>query len=1359
MRQGRSFHFAVLGLVVAACSGPAWSSASNVLSPERELLRSAQMWEAKNRPDIARQVLDKALLLNPDSPEVQAQHAELALRSNKVDEARKVLDKLQARFPQHPATRDLALLIQVQTQGREKLAAMRLMARAGRKAEAAELARELFPNGPPALGGLALEYYRLLGTSEGAPAQLSGRRLRALYQETGDVRYGLAAIDVELGLAQAGKLTAVLKELEALAREPSANPQAVQELWRKALDRLAPGPESLRWIKAFVQRFPNDTAMVEALAAAQEQAEQAERQARDPANVAARTGQAALDQGDLDTAESQLQRAIQLRPRDADSLGSLGLIRLRQGRHAQAQELFQLANQIAPQRRWADLLTTARLWGSIRAAEQALNDKDLPRAESLARQALAINPANADALLALAGVLSLTEKAQEAAALYQQVMGREPGNVAAILGLATLQARQGQQEKALALLEAAAQSEPALAQSLAAPRAQWLREQAEAWLSAQRVSPALRAFEAAVVLAPDDAWLRHALARLYLRLELPRQAVDVMNEGVQHRPQDPDMRYARALIRSAVNDDAGALADLDGIAPDQLSDGMRSLRQTAGVQLRVAQALQTDQPTEAAVLLHAAEAWAGQDPDLLYAVANAWFKRSQPALGLAVFDRLALRQPEWPPSLALDYATLLGRAQMDEVLAPRLTQLLGRTDWTAEQEERLLTLYAEVQERAIARQQRAGQPKLADALAQQDLPATRQVTTLTQTRLRARLLLAAQRYAQALPLWQEVVQHAPDDLDARLEVADALARLGRVDEARAQAREVEPQLDATDLNRRLALLRLWQRLDATSDAQALARSLLDAYPEDSDVLQHVARLERALGNYAQAVQHFKRALQLELASRQTLLAPGEPAAQAVGMAADARTGSGLRLAYVLTPSELPEALPEVVSDAPMTSGLADGPLGDVHLHWAPSLRSPEGAFLEVMGERGSGQPSQALASPPVDEGLDKLKADIETIEARRQSWAESGLQRLQKRSTDGISSLRGWEWSNVLWIPGASYDGPYFVRLDRVSLDAGALPANVDDVLTFGQVGANDPNRYGMGGSREALRGTHVAIGREMDRWRWDVGVAGLGLPVTNVVGGLSYSRYDEHGGHYLEASRRMMTGSVLSYAGARDPLTGKVWGGVVATGLQARRSVNLGNYSVSGSASYALLTGQDVRSNTRLQLRVAADRDVWQTDAQRVNVGLALSLWRHAHDLSEYSWGHGGYYSPQRYLSLSLPVEWTGRSDAWTWQVRASVSLSRSSSDAAPWYPTDSALQSAAVAAGQPAQYSAFNSTGHGYALRAVLERQLSSQWVLGARLDLDRSVYYAPTNLMVYARYRFAPVLGPLVNRPVPVQPYAGF
>ena len=56
-------------------------------------------------------------------------------------------------------------------------------------------------------------------------------------------------------------------------------------------------------------------------------------------------------------------------------------------------------------------------------------------------------------------------------------------------------------------------------------------------------------------------------------------------------------------------------------------------------------------------------------------------------------------------------------------------------------------------------------------------------------------------------------------------------------------------------------------------------------------------------------------------------------------------------------------------------------------------------------------------------------------------------------------------------------------------------------------------------------------------------------------------------------------------------------------------------------------------------------------------------------------------------------------------------------------------------------------------------MEYQVSKNLALGAQLELDRSAYYAPTNLMVYGRYRFDPVLAPLENRPRPVRPYSSF
>jgi hypothetical protein len=56
-------------------------------------------------------------------------------------------------------------------------------------------------------------------------------------------------------------------------------------------------------------------------------------------------------------------------------------------------------------------------------------------------------------------------------------------------------------------------------------------------------------------------------------------------------------------------------------------------------------------------------------------------------------------------------------------------------------------------------------------------------------------------------------------------------------------------------------------------------------------------------------------------------------------------------------------------------------------------------------------------------------------------------------------------------------------------------------------------------------------------------------------------------------------------------------------------------------------------------------------------------------------------------------------------------------------------------------------------------VEHHLSPQLTLGAQLELDRSAYYTPTNLLLYMRYRFDPVLAPQENRPRPVQTYSSF
>lgn len=1335
-------------VVVAACvaSVPvqalAQTKASTPSSTQVELLRGAQMWSAKNRADLARQLIEKLLLADRYSPVGLASLGELALRENKTEEAQRILATLRAQHPQSPFTKELEMLVQVYGPEREKLAQMRLMARAGRMDEAAQMARTLFPAGPPTIGSLALEYFQIVGgaTGQGAYAQ---RQLQRLYQQTGESRYQLALLDMQL--AQGTRAHTLLPAIEALAGQADVDTLALQALWRRALAQQGDSAAAARSAQRFLRLFPGDTAMVERLAALQQAQERMQQRAQDPAQVARNAALQALEQGNTALAEEKLQLVLALRPRDADSIGNLGLIRLRQGQHAQAQELLGQAYALSGQDKWAKLQSTARFWGLLRQTELALDQNEIDTAEGLARKALALQPASPEALNTLAGIRTLQNALPEAQMLYEQALQHDADNSDALKGLARVYARQGQPDQGLALLEKAVASHADLAGKLAGPRADLLQEQAKAFVQAQRPGAALRALETAVALEPDNPWVRHSLAQLYVRLRLPQEALHAMDEGVALAPGAAPMRYARALIRSALDDETGALADMAHIAPADRTEGMQELVQRASVNQLIAQATSSTTPasnTDAHSLLERAEALAKNDADLLYAVANAWFKRGQPQSGVAVFDRLQERAGPLPVPVQLDHTALLHRAQNDAAVAQRLPLLLAHLQWSSAQEAQLLALYGNHQERQIERQRAAGQPGQALELAHAPLPDihTRSHAAPTQQqrrRVQAQLLAAAGEYADATTVLQALVAELPDDAALRMALGDALSRQGRSEEAMEQARWLAQHLPPTDTNQQLALLRLWQRAGDMAEARALSLQLLQSAPADTDVLLHAARLERAGRQYAQAIGLFQRAWAREahsagMALTGTTNTPGTPDT------ADTPQGKPLALTYSLQwplPASTPAATPN-------TSGQTD---------------ALPGMPLALTYTLNASAPIHATAHTG-HEALDKIATEVRTIEARRQVWIEGGQQTLEKNATEGISSLHGWERPMVAWIP-RGYDGHYVLHVDQVQLDAGELPLQRDSARNYGQVAAWPEGDYRLGGTRQRSTGTNVGFGFVGDNLEWDIGATGIGFPVTNLVGGVSHSDSTDDFNYQFGVSRRPLTGNLMTYAGAHDPITGAVWGGVVATGLSARVSTDIGPYSTSLSASYALLTGKNVRRNTRLQLRWAADRDVWQSSHSTVNLSLAVSAWRYGHDLSEFSWGHGGYYSPRNYLSLALPLEWSGRNGALTWLVRGAVSASRSSSRDSNFFPTNPALQAQASDLGGQPVYLGGRSTGLGRSFRAAIEYDLSQQLTLGAQLDLDRSAYYAPTSLLFYARYRFHPVLVPPENRPRPVQTYSSF
>lgn len=102
---------------------------------------------------------------------------------------------------------------------------------------------------------------------------------------------------------------------------------------------------------------------------------------------------------------------------------------------------------------------------------------------------------------------------------------------------------------------------------------------------------------------------------------------------------------------------------------------------------------------------------------------------------------------------------------------------------------------------------------------------------------------------------------------------------------------------------------------------------------------------------------------------------------------------------------------------------------------------------------------------------------------------------------------------------------------------------------------------------------------------------------------------------------------------------------------------------------------------------------------------------------------------------------------------------MTQTAASSSPLYPVSVPMAPAWQAAADQLRYSSAGGFGTGWSLNATVERQVTPQLALGAHLSLDRSEYYAPTNLMLYARFFFEPVRAPLVDYPRPVTPYSQF
>ncbi|UVL86471.1 BCSC C-terminal domain-containing protein [Pseudomonas sp. B21-028] len=396
----------------------------------------------------------------------------------------------------------------------------------------------------------------------------------------------------------------------------------------------------------------------------------------------------------------------------------------------------------------------------------------------------------------------------------------------------------------------------------------------------------------------------------------------------------------------------------------------------------------------------------------------------------------------------------------------------------------------------------------------------------------------------------------------------------------------------------------------------------------------------------------------------------------------------------------------------------------------------------------------------------------------------SDVDRLYQRQNPTVNLYRDYTWRNDDSVPGLSdlttqtsilrIDAPLgqgqgFVQAENVDLDAGRFDTDADGLhrQRFGTCAIRLRNRAtgvvqpnGCSGDTQSARGNGLAIGWHDDHWALDVGHSPEGFEVSNWLGGVSFASDWNTLGWKLTASRRPMGNSLLSYAGAVDPVTGIRWGGVTANGLTLDLSHDTGGVDgVWASLGAHWLRGENVADNQRHSATAGYYYKLIERADEQLRTGLTVMYWGYDKDLSEYTLGQGGYYSPQQYYSIGVPLNYAWRNAEWSVRLESSLGWSYAKTRASERYPLEgqaaqwlSSVEQAGFDIADDRTKSASASSGANVRLQGFIERRLGDHLVLGGGLTWQHSEDYAPSRALLYLRYVFDPWQG---NLPLPVEP----
>ncbi|MDF7795286.1 cellulose biosynthesis protein BcsC [Pseudomonas syringae] len=1261
-------------------------SQAQAATAEAQLIEQGQYWQARSNPVRAAEVWQKVLQIEPNQIDALYGMGLIGVKQNKPQQAQAYLARLQALSPVPWQAVQLEQDIALgQPQNQALLDEARRLADAGERDKATGVFRQLF-NGRLPEGKVGREYYTNLGFNSADWPEARKGFERLMRQNPDD---SILALFFAKHLARREDTRAEgIAALARLSTHPDIAGDADQS-WRMALVWIGPPTAAqVPLFEAFLKAHPDDQDIRDQLNKGRQQPAGGWQQ--DP--LVAR-GLKALERNDHAAAEQAFAARLKTKADDADALGGLGVVRQQQNRLAEAEQLLTRATRQPGGARWKGALESVQLWTSLQQARDLQAKGQTSKAQELLAQVQRQNPNSIDVRLTQADLQAQAGQLDAAQAGYRQVLATQRGNPQAVRGLINVLAQSGQADEALRLLDTLSPAEQAALGD--SGRFKALRATQTARLAEQRgdLRAAQAALKDAVKNDPDSVWTRFDLARLYLKTDEAPKARVLIDELLKSRPNNIDALYTSALLSVEMGQWQEAQATFARIPVDQRTPDMKALADEVNMTVQINLAIgiaRRGQRQEALALLDRLQPVASGSPERQLTLASAYIDAGEPERGREMARAAIAQAPAQSPDLLLQYASLLLAAEDDVQVNAILRTVQGQPMGvqTRKRFDDLLYRYR-IRQADLLREggDLAGAyDTLAPALAQR--PDDIQAVSAF-----ARMYTASGDSAKAFELYKPLLQRKPNDPQVLLGAADAAVKAH----------------DYGFAEKALSQFRTLQRNDPQS-------------------LTEAARIYQSMGQTGAATELLRKAVAIEQSEKQRLMAT-QGGAGVISSNPFAASGSrGLAAA---------SAIP-----APAQVSLSGGAATDLPATRGTAYPGQSAAQQPLSGGRAqSVRDNPFLAAADRDQASSAQQA-LNRILEQRSGFVSQGLAVRSNNSESGLSKLTVVETPLEINVPAG--DNRVAVRVTPVSLNAGSVKSDAGARFGGGTAGA-------AGSQSDKGVGLAVAFERPEEGLKADIGTTPVGFKYSTVAGGVSVDRplgNNPDLRYGLNVSRRPVTDSVTSFAGSTDERSGLSWGGVTANGGRGQISYDDQTIGGYGYGSWHKLVGTNVKSNTRGEVGGGVYWYLRNAEDSKLTAGLSLMGMSYANDQSYFTYGHGGYFSPQNFYAIGVPVMWAQRTERFSYQVKSSVGVQHFKQDGAAFFPDDSALQ---AASGQ--RYSGQSKTGVGYNLSAAGEYKLDSSLFLGANLGLDNARDYRQFSGALYLRYMFEDVTGPME---LPVSPY---